>query len=647
MFFSFRYDHSSSDPKRNVKRESAINREMKIEALKCRQGKYTAKKTRGWLDVSGSRMCLLDISGGWVNIVLSMILFAGEDTARRVLFEAGHSESFSGTAIQKGILDPTVNGLNEALNIFSESGFGDFLIRDLAFSKGYVRITCRDTFEAWAFLRNKHHSETAVCHYTTGVLLSFMEHFSAKRDLISVENKCIAKGDDECEFLIGTETILKKMGIAPPEWGMTIKEKAEYLENLLNEKKRMQEGLTRKNIQLSALNKISGAIIHTRDMMEILNLVIRELSAMVGDKQVGIYLLDRNREELVFTAQKGFSKEFYKSVSRLKMGEGVSGKVVRQKSVAVYDNYAECPNAIETALKKEKIKSILSVPLMNKDRIVGVLNVATQTPYHFSRDEINLMTLIGNQIAVAVETARLHEDIRKSERKVMESRRMAAIGELSANIAHEIRNPLSAIKTNIQILSRNLNLQGFDKRRLEIASGEILRLDRILEDTLDFATPVKLNRVDHDVREVIDKCILLLGDKIEEAGIRMVKKMAGSLPSLAMDYEKMQQAILNLIINAIDAMPGGGTLEVITGFSMRLGQKAIRVEIKDSGYGIPPLNMEKIFDPFFSTKTKGAGLGLPSVKKIIEAHHGRIQVISRPRKGVRIRLLFPMEYSMP
>ena len=620
---------------------------MQIQALKSHQGKYIAKKKRGWLDVSGSRMCLLDISGSWVNIVLSMMLFAGEDTARRVLFEAGHSESFSGAAIAKGILDRTVNGLKEALNIFSEAGFGDFIIRDLAFSKGFVRITCLDTFEAWAFLQNKRHSESAVCHYTTGVLLSFMKHFSGKQNLISVEKNCIARGDDECEFLIGTEPALKKMGIAPPEWGMTIKEKAEYLESLLNEKKRMQEILTRKNIQLSALNKISGAIIHTRSMMEILNLVIRELSAIIGDKQVGIYLLDRNRGELVFTAQKGFSQDFFKSVSRLKMGEGVSGKAVQQKTAVVYDDYTKCPHAIETALKRENIKSILSVPLMNKDRIVGVLTVATRTPYHFNRDEIDLMTLIGNQIAVAIESARLHEDIQESERKVMENKHMATIGQLSANIAHEIRNPLSAIKTNIQILAKNLDLEGFDKRRLEIASGEILRLDRILEDTLDFSAPVKLNSVNHDIREIIDKCILLLSDKIEAANIRMVIKTARTIPPLTMDYEKMQQAILNLILNAIDAMPHGGTLEVITGFSMRLGQKAVRVEIKDSGGGIPLENMGKIFEPFFSTKTKGAGLGLPNVKKIIEAHKGRIQVTSRPHHGVRIRLLFPLESSIP
>ena len=620
---------------------------MQIQTAEDIRSKKSAKNTRGWVDVSGSRMCLFDISGGWMNIMLSMMLFAGEDTAKRVLFEAGASESFSDTAIRKGILAPAANGFNTAVNIFSEAGFGDFMIMDLAFSRGLARITCRDTFEAWAFLKNKIHSNEPVCHYTTGVLLSFMKHFSGKQNLVSVEKRCIAKGDEECEFIIGTEASLNRMGIVLPDWGMTSKEKAEYFENLLHEKKHMQDVLTRKTFQLSALNRISGVIIHSRDLRESLNLVVRELSAIVGNKQVGIYLLDRNREELVFTAQSGFSHDFFKTVSRLKMGEGVSGSVFQQKAPAVYEDYANCPHVIEMALKKEKIKSILSVPLKNKDQIMGVLNVATRKTYHFSPNEINLMTLIGNQIAVAIESARLHEDVQESQRKVMESKRLATIGQLSANIAHEIRNPLSAIKTNIQLLSKNLKLQGFDKRRLEIATGEIRRLEHILEDTLDFSAPVKLNRVVSDVREVLDQCILLLRDKIETAGIHIARKMTRSVPNVAMDYEKMQQAVLNLMLNAIEAMPGGGMLELAAGFSMRLQKKSVRVEIKDSGYGIAPENMEKIFEPFFSTKTRGAGLGLANVKKIVEAHGGRIQVSSRPHRGTRMRILLPLERQTP
>lgn len=681
--------------------------------------RYTAKKTRGWLDVSGARMCLLDISGGWVNIMLSMMLFAGEDTARRVLFEAGHSETFSSTAINNGLLDRTLSGFKEAVNIFSESGFGDFVIRELDFNSGFVSITCRDTFEAWAFLRNGRPSETPVCHYSAGVLLSFLENVSGRSDLIAVETSCIVNGNDECEFMIGTAAALREKGVVRPEWGMTIKEKAQYLETLLSEKERIELALRKKNIELSVLNKISGAVSHSLELSEILDLAVNELSKIVGDKGVGIYLLDRNRKELVFTSQKGCSAAFFK-----------------------------------------KSSNELSVPLLNKEEVVGVLNVATQTPYDFDEEEINLMTLIGNQIALAMENARLQAEIKESEgkyktlvedindgyflcqdgevlytndaflrmhgygreevsgaefrefvykeymphvektlrdgargkgvaehiefkrkhrdgrklptelkinlieyrgrpaligifgdiskrkemeRKVMDSRRLAAIGQLSASMAHEIRNPLSAIKTNIQVLSKTLNLEGFDKRRLEIASGEIRRLDRILEDILDFAAPVKMARVDHDIRGTIEKCVELLGEKITDAGIRIIRKMTLPIPKLSMNYEKMQQAILNLLLNAIDAMPNGGTLTIETGLSRRLGRKAVRVEIRDSGHGIAPEHLKKIFEPFFSVKTRGTGLGLSNVKKIIEAHDGRIQVVSRPRHGTRMRLLFPLE----
>lgn len=718
------------------------------------------KKTRGWLDVSGARMCLLDISGGWVNIMLSIMLFAGEDTARRVLFEAGHSETFSATAIKNGLLDRSLAGFNAAVNIFSESGFGDFIIRELDFNSGFVSITCRDTFEAWAFLHNKRPSVTPVCHYSAGVLLSFMENVSGKTDLISVETKCIANGNDECQFVIGTAAALREKGVVLPEWGLTIREKAQYLETLLSEKERIEQALKKKNRELLALNKISGAVSHSLELMEILNLAVDELSKIVGDKGVGIYLLDRNRKELVFSAQKGFSRAFFKKVSRLKMGEGMAGKAAQALVPMTYRDDADYPPLIKSALKKEKIRSILSVPLLSKDAVVGVLNIATRTPYYFDAEEINLMTLIGNQIAVAIENARLHAEIKESEetyktlvedindgyflcqdgdllyindaflnmhgygrqevsgtqfrdfinreymphvektlkeggrgkeiaehiefkrkhrdgrnlptelkitriefrgrpaligifsdiskrkemeRKVMDSRRLASIGQLSASLAHEIRNPLSAIKTNIQVLSKTLNLEGFDKRRLEIASGEIRRLDRILEDILDFAAPVKLDRVAHDIREAIEKCVELLSEKINDADIRMVRKMSPGLPKVSMNYEKIQQAILNLLLNAIDAMPAGGELTIETGLSRRLGRKAVRVEIKDSGQGVSPEHETKIFEPFFSTKTKGTGLGLSNVKKIIEAHDGRIEMRSRPGHGTRMRLLLPLE----
>ncbi len=734
------------------------NGDRQIEELKQNSFKFTSKRSRGWVDVAGTRMCLLDIPGGWLNIGTSIILFAGEDTSRRVLFEAGFSETFCKTALKNGTLRNTAEGFSDAVATYSEAGFGDFVIREMRFEEGYARITCRDTFEGWAFLYNRRFSESPVCYYSTGVLLSFMQKISQRGDLISAETKCIAKGGEECEFVIGTKKELQQRGIRPPKWGMTIKEKAEYLENLLEEKKRVEQEIIKKNVELLALNRISATVGQSLNLEEILNLAISELLKIVGDKGVGIYLLDREKKELIFTAQKGFSNDFYKSVSRIRIGEGMTGSVAGQQMPMACDDYSKYPQALGPVVQNEKIKSLLSVPLMSKDKVVGVLNIASRTPYHFSSDEINLMTLIGNQIGVAIENAQLHEEIKESEKKyktlvedindgyfvsqngriiftnqafltmhgysqeeimdrdlkeilpvecfqqiekvyrgriewahisghteflrmakdgtklptelkvnliefagkpaivgicrdiserkkmeqkILENERLASIGQLVTAIAHEIRNPLSAIKMNIQILSKNLNLQGFNKRRLEIATDEIKRLDRIVEDVLDFGRPADMRMVPYSINNVIEKCIDLLSDRIRERSVRITRRMPATVEDIPMDCEKMEQAVLNLILNSIDAMASGGILEISTGNVELLDRKMLKMEIKDTGIGISSEHMARIFDPFFTTKTKGVGLGLSNVKKIIEAHGGMIEVNSRVNDGTSFTILLP------
>lgn len=753
---------NKSSELRTQERDQIRAKDKQIKELKKNRIKFAVKTKRGRLDIAGTRMCLLDISGGWLNIGHSMMIFAGEDTYKRVFFEAGHSETFSRTALEKGHFDNTAKSFRELIDIYSESGFGNYIIRQLRFKDGFVRITCQDSFEGWAYLHHKKLSDSPVCYYSLGVLLSSMKNISKRDDLISVETKCIAKGDDKCEFFIGTEYELRKKEITSESWGMTIRERAIFLENLLEEKNRIEREIKKKNTELSVLNKISTTINQSHNLHEVLNRSINALSEVVGEKGIGIYLLERKKEELVYTAQRGFSEELYKNVSRLKFGEGLAGNVAQLRMPIAYDDYAKCPNAIEFVLKKEKIKSVLSVPLMAKDRIVGVLNVADKMPHHFSSDEINLITLIGNQIGVAIENAQLIEEIKESETKyktlveeindgyflcqdgrvlftnnaflsmhgysrdevpgldfhefiskeyvsyaektlekiaegeivpeliefrrhhrngeklptelkinlveyngksamigilsdisirkkmeqeLLENYRLASIGQLAADIAHEIRNPLSAIKTNIQVLSKSLKLQGFNKRRLEIASDEIMRLDRILADVMDFATPLKVKKTACDINKIIDKCLNLLGDRIKENNIRIIREVSDNTQNVPMDYEKMVQAILNVILNSMDAMPDGGRLKIGTAIDKvkSSGRKMLKIEILDSGVGIDSDHINRIFDPFFSTKTKGAGLGLPNVKKIIDIHHGIIKAENRDQEGTALLILIPAE----
>jgi len=282
----------------------------------------------------------------------------------------------------------------------------------------------------------------------------------------------------------------------------------------------------------------------------------------------------------------------------------------------------------------EKIRSLLSVPLMSVHNIHGVLNVASTTPYHFPPEEISLMTAIGYQIGAAMERAQLHEEMKQNER-------LASIGTVSSILAHEIRNPLSSIKTNIQVLARKLDLEGFDKKRLDIALVEIRRLERILKEMLDFARPLTMTKSAHFIDHVIDRCLELLEGSLKGAAIKVVRKKTRGKKTVMLGSEKIEEALLNILLNSIDAMSGGGTLRIATRWVQHGEGRGVRVEIRDTGSGIPPEHLGKIFDPFFSTKTRGVGLGLTNVKSIIEVHGGIVEVESRVCEGTLFTITLP------
>ncbi len=725
--------------------------------------KFSSRRGRGHIDVGRTRMCLLDIPGGWLSLLQSTTLFAGEDTAKRVFFEAGLGETFSSTSVEAGILTRTTQGFIDAVDTYSEAGFGNFIVKELRFSEGYARITCDDAFEAWALLCKEKIVGSKVCFYSTGVLLSFMRHLTGNMNLVADEIRCVGRGDGECEFVVGSKEQLLSMGIVLPQWGMTIKEKAEFLENLLEEKKKVEKEIRRKNAELASLNKLSSTVIQSLDLKEISNLAVSEIGKIVGDKAVVIYLIDTQSDELAVVAQKGLSPEFLSRIERLHVGEGLSGTVARERTPMAYDDYTLHPRPIRAAIELEKIKSLLSVPLMAKDIIVGVLTIASKSPYHFSEEEIGLISHIGNQLGMAIENARLHQEIKASERKyktllddindgyfvsqngkvvfanntfltmngyrseealgrdlkafiseesatkvkitiadrladkavpeqleflrkhkdgselptelkidlsefdgkpaivgifrdiserkrleqkILENERLASLGQMTSSIAHEIRNPLSAIKMNIQMLSKTLKAQGPEKEHLEIAETEIKRLDRFLQDMLHFARPVKMRIELHSVWDVVDECLALLSDRMNHGNITVTRNKVADFKKIPLDFGKMEEVFLNILINSIDAMPRGGEIDISACEHQDSEESVIVVEFRDNGLGILSHQLPKIFDPFFSTKTEGVGLGLSNVKKIIEAHQGAIEVESRIRCGTAFKITLPVRKTL-
>jgi signal transduction histidine kinase len=229
----------------------------------------------------------------------------------------------------------------------------------------------------------------------------------------------------------------------------------------------------------------------------------------------------------------------------------------------------------------------------------------------------------------------------ETEKRIRESERLAHIGKLTTALAHEIRNPLSSVKMNSQIILKNSALDGNDKRRMEIVVNEISRLEGILDEMLDFARPVKLKCEQVSISHVVDSCLEIMDTRVREKNINITRRYEKRVPQTFVDQEKIEQTLINVLLSAIEVLPPqGGNIEIDTKQPGKNGNP-LRIEISDNGPGISPSDLPFIFDPFFSNKKQGTGLGLSNVKKIIEAHGGNVEVMAIKPHGTRVCLTIP------
>ncbi|GBD92498.1 sensor protein ZraS [bacterium BMS3Abin05] len=230
-------------------------------------------------------------------------------------------------------------------------------------------------------------------------------------------------------------------------------------------------------------------------------------------------------------------------------------------------------------------------------------------------------------------------DIRSLEKEVQRSERLASLGRMAAGIAHEIRNPLSSIKGFAQYFRNKFPPDSEDRSYATVMTDEVDRLNRVIQDLLNFAGPQEPNLKPIDVLPLIRHALRLIQSDIREKKIQVVEDVPRNTDfTIAGDGDMLTQVFLNLFLNAIEAMPTGGRLKI----ALRRHQQAVEIEISDSGGGIPRENLTRIFDPFFTSKKGGTGLGLAIVYRIIENHQGEIKVESEPGKGSTFVLRFPL-----
>ena len=232
-------------------------------------------------------------------------------------------------------------------------------------------------------------------------------------------------------------------------------------------------------------------------------------------------------------------------------------------------------------------------------------------------------------------------EIKGLEEKLRQADRLAALGTLSAGLAHEIKNPLSAIKTFVQLLPMKLQNASFLEKFNITVPREIDRINHLVEDLLELTRTRKRPLVHLDINQLITQVIDLHGEEMKKKGIAFEDHLDRSLPHVHGDPENLYRALSNLVINSIQAMPEGGLLS-ISSVQGNSGTPMIRIAIRDTGIGMDEETSKNLFNPFFTTKDKGVGLGMAFTRKIIEDHRGTIEVTSEKGKGTTFVLRFPV-----
>ena len=258
--------------------------------------------------------------------------------------------------------------------------------------------------------------------------------------------------------------------------------------------------------------------------------------------------------------------------------------------------------------------------------------------------------VVRSKVAVFVELflkteqlRRQQEQLRRQQQEVLRAEHLAAVGRLAAGVAHEVRNPLATIKLLVEGALRREEPRPLSREQLTVLYGEAARLERTVQEFLDFARPPRLQRRPTDLREVIEQAAALVRARAQRQHVRLLAPLPAAPVPAVVDPGQLGTVLVNLLLNALDALPGGGSVEV----SLEPGPAEVTLAVRDSGPGFPPDVLGQLFTPFLSSKPTGTGLGLCICRRVVEDHGGRLVVANRPEGGACVSIVLPAPPAAP
>jgi PAS domain S-box-containing protein len=546
--------------------------------------------------------------------------------------------------------------------------------------------------------------------------------------------------------------------------------------------------------RLGAMIAISSVTSQSLEIQHILDTAADKVREVMDLESVIIYLINDESQELELKTCQGVPEDFVNGFTGLEVGEGFHGQVAQTGEPLLIDYASQAPWLTRELERREGIGAALIVPLKAKGKVLGTLSVAPHGSRQFADEDVKLLTTIAEQIAIAIESARLYEEahlaaqqalasgrryreifesandaiwihdldgniiaankasekltghdledllkmnvkdflstesldltgqigqkllrgeiveqpyeqrlirkdgakrilkvttslitedgkpknlqhiardvtaekemqdnlsaayqklgeytqrLKENQEQLIQAEKLTSLGQMAASIAHEVNNPLSGVLVYTQLLTRRLRSDKLTKEvaleNLSKMEAELNRSTKLIRNLLDFARQSPPTLWEVDINEIVSRAFDLAAHSAELQHIQVTKELSPAIPEVVADFDQLQQVFLNLIINAIQAMPEGGKLIIRTSID---NNRQVKIEVQDTGCGIPPENMSKLFTPFFSTKgKKGVGLGLAVAYGIIQRHHGRIEVQSKVGEGTTFTIYLPLNYE--
>jgi two-component system, sporulation sensor kinase E len=400
--------------------------------------------------------------------------------------------------------------------------------------------------------------------------------------------------------------------------------------------------------ELSTLQEVGKGILSTTNLKEVLDLIARISAQVIGAKGSILWLYEEEDNKVVPGAAFGTGTGIVGNGFEA-LGERLARWAIAEKTPVLV------PDCGADSRFSEKecniVSSVMAVPLVGLGNRIGAITVYDKVARSdfdssmFDRDDEQFLAILADQAAIAVQNARLFEAVKETEKRLRETQalllrteKLAAIGEMSAKMAHEIRNPLTSIGGFARRVSKALKGDSANKDYLEIIIRETERLERILDEQLQFAQLSRPRLQMEDINSVVQESLQLVSEEARRKKAKILKRLSADVPKLLLDSDKMKQVLINILQNALKFLPVGGRMKLET---RRVGD-GVHVIIANEGQRIPGEVMDRLFVPFFTSGRDGTGIGLAVAYQIVREHGGEIKVRSDREWGTIFCVCLPV-----